>query len=274
MKKPFFFPERIFGVDFSGAKGAGNAIWISECEIQTEQLFVKRCYPGRDLPESGVERDRCLAALRTFIRQSASSLWGLDFPFSLPQSMMGDAGWTAWLAEFPQLHPNADAFRDACRAFATGQEMKRRADVVSRVPFSPYNLRIYRQTYYGLVDLLSPLINNGQALALPFQQAQNGVPWLLEACPASYLKRVGKYLPYKGKSTEHRHQRSVILRFLQENGLQLAVPDLQDVLINDAGGDALDSLLAAAIIFRLRSLKPPFIEEFDLRYQQEGFVYH
>jgi len=119
-------------------------------------------------------------------------------------------------------------------------------DVETRTPFCPYNLRMYRQTYWGIAHILMPLVTARAAVALPMQAPRPGVPWLLETCPASVLKRSGLYRPYKGVSDSHRAQRRRILDTLIARGrLVLGASGLRQRILEDAGGDALDAVVAA-----------------------------
>ena len=83
--------HRIFGVDFSGAADAGKKIWIARGRLERGKLWIKDCFKGEALPDSGRERDRCLGALGNFIKQRSNAAFGFDFPFGLPESLVEDA---------------------------------------------------------------------------------------------------------------------------------------------------------------------------------------
>ena len=68
-------------------------------------------------------------------------------------------------------------------------------------------------------------------------------PRLLEICPASFLKARRLYFRYKGASARARESRAAILTALEWMGLTGAATF--PALLDDAQGDALDSLLAA-----------------------------
>jgi hypothetical protein len=75
--------------------------------------------------------------------------------------------------------------------------------------------------------------------------------WIVEACPASTLKSLGVYRPYKGATKAHGVQRGRILDCLHDSGLIDAVDGkLRLALLADQGGDALDSVIAAAATAR------------------------
>jgi hypothetical protein len=267
--------SRVFGIDFSGAKDAGDRIWIAGGSVADRAVRIESCYPARDLPGSGKKRDRCLKALRTLIAGSGRALFGLDFPFGLPQELTSCNKWEAFVLAFPSEHPNPEAFRQACREAAPGRELKRQTDRETKAPFSPYNIRLYRQTYYGISRLLSPLVGTHQASALPMQPPEQGSPLVLEICPASTLKKENLYVPYKGNSEDRRRARQRILETL-EGQIRIRNEEIRLTVINDTGGDALDSIIAAMATYRAQH-DPAFpkLEGLDNRgsYAVEGYIY-
>jgi hypothetical protein len=58
--------RRVYGVDFGGAKDAGNRIWIASGVVAKDTLPIETCCRARDLPDSARDRGRCLEALRCF----------------------------------------------------------------------------------------------------------------------------------------------------------------------------------------------------------------
>lgn len=280
-------PRWIYGVDFSGAAKAGNKIWITSGVIEGEALRVEACHRAADLPGSGQDRDRCLAALRGLIRREESSAFGLDFPFGLPRSLVKEDRWEDFVSVFPHHYPDPETFRDACRAAADNSELKRVTDRESHTPFSPYNIRLYRQTYFGIRDVLGPLlrpapsasevagVRDHQACVLPMQPALPGRPWMMEICPASTLKREGLYGygPYKGKGGEHYVARGRILEAIEEMAPLSLPASLRTMILDDPGGDALDSVVAAFAV--LRALRDPdgLAVGSNEAYALEGYVY-
>jgi hypothetical protein len=181
--------RRIYGVDFSGASDAGKTIWLAGGIVHGADLRIDECTQAKDLPGSSASRDECLAALGRFIAGSGASAFGLDFPFGLPRPLVRQPSWQDFVLAFPDEYPRAEAFRESCRQAAGGRELKRLTDRQSATPFSPYNLRLFRQTYYGIRDLLHPLVRQGAASVRPMQPVEPDRPWILEICPASTLKR-------------------------------------------------------------------------------------
>src|SRR5215218_3583910 len=83
-------PNRVYGVDFSGAKDAGRSIWIAGAVIDNETLRFDSCQPAAQLPNSGRELQRALKALIAYISQQGPCVVGLDFPFGLPCDLVDE----------------------------------------------------------------------------------------------------------------------------------------------------------------------------------------
>lgn len=117
--------------------------------------------------------------------------------------------------------------------------------------------------------MLDPLIQNRLACVLPMQHPHHGTPWILEICPASTLKKMNLYRPYKGK--EHRKQRGRILNAVEATG-SISIPEeaIREKIIADSGGDALDSVIAAYSTFR--ALCNP-VALMGRAYRIDGYVY-
>lgn len=265
---------RLAGIDFSGAQDAGRRIWITTGRLDGKTLIVEGCQQAQELPGAGRDRERAFTAVVAFIAAGKLRAVGCDFPFSLPGRLIDPRDWPAFVATFARAFASPEAFRRHYQNVAEGRELKRLCDRQARTPFSPYNLRMYRQTYHGLRDLLAPLVVSGRAVALPMQPARDDVPWLLEICPASLLKHCELYQPYKGPSPDHRRARSRILRAITGAvRLDLSSRRIRRRILDDPGGDALDSLLGAISTARTvlsHAMQP---EPWDDAYAIEGFVY-
>ncbi|WP_027718062.1 DUF429 domain-containing protein [Desulfovirgula thermocuniculi] len=236
---------RIWGVDFSGAADAGRRIWIARGEAVGGALHVTRCFRAEDLTGAGGERSLIFAALRDFIARQRDCAVGLDFPFGLPQRLVKEESWEEFVLSFPGCYAGPEEFRQKCLEAAGGKELKRVGEQRCRAPFSPYNLRLYRQTYYGIREVLHPLVKEGLACVLPVQEARPWVPWLVEVCPAATLKAQDLYLPYKGRGKEREKARAAILEALEGRGVLAVRGEVKELAVRDAGGDALDSILCA-----------------------------
>lgn len=268
----------LIGVDFSAAADAGRRMWIARGEAPREgdgPALIQACVPAEELPGSGRARDAAMAGVRGLLAESGACIAGLDFPFGLPAPLVAEPTWLEFLRGYAQRCPDAATFRRMCRDASNGRELKRRTDVETRTPFSPYNLRLHRQTHHGLRDILAPLTLEGVATAAPMQRMRDGAPLLIEICPASTLKREGVPAVYKGASDEHRASRRRILKAMENAGLvRIASRSLRRRVLEDAGGDALDAVIAAGAAGRaLREGVESGDPETSSAYALEGRVY-
>jgi hypothetical protein len=254
---------RIYGVDFSGARDAGRKIWLCSAHIDGDHLRIDALHRAADL-FGAVERDFIYPTLVDYIAAAGESVWGMDFPFSLAQTQMRHATWTALAAQFAHDYPTPDDL------YHDGKGHGRRlTDVHAKTPFDPANLRIYRQTYFGIRDLLAPLALSGRARVLPMQVYEPSQPNLIEVCPASTLKRLDLYRPYKGRGAAFRSTRAQLLSALRERAVVWA-ETAEAAALDNAEGDALDALIAAYAAWKALPLlnQPPSDSE-----ALEGRVY-
>jgi hypothetical protein len=252
--------ETIYGVDFSGARLAGKNTWVA----RLDPLTRRRVRPTYQLAELSslerlcgtAEREAALTHLVTLIHRSDRALWALDFPFGLPVEVMGDgAGWPNQL-EFLRAWGEDDygvGLECLRRAKALGGPLhiRRLTDIEEKAPFDPYHYRIIYQTFYGMRDVLGPLRRRKRTAILPFQyrRLDSARRVLVEACPASTLKRMG--LPHQNYkqpeggplTARRRRTRRAILDGLAD---QVLVSDRhRRIIMRNGGGDALDAVIAA-----------------------------
>ena len=238
--------QRIVGVDFSGAVDAGNGIWLAEGESRGDRFRVDAVFPARDLPGSSADRDEALDAVRRYIAARPGAVFALDFPFGLPRPLVPSRTWTGFLRWFARSFDDPATFKNAMSKAAGGRDLKRRTDRETKTPFSPYNLRMHKQTFYGLRRLIAPLVIEGRATAPPMVPMRSDAATLLEICPASVLKVWGLYAPYKGSGEALRAGRESILHAIEARGLErIGSAGLRERIVDDRGGDALDAVVAA-----------------------------
>lgn len=271
--------DRVIGVDFSGAKDAGKRIWIAEASIYGGKICVTRCQPASKLLGSSVARDKCLAALAAYIAVQRNVIVGCDFPFGLPSYLLDNSNWSNFVLDFVYRFKSPEEFQVHCTN-ATLQEtngrykeMKRDTDGVALTPWAAWNLKLFRQTYHGIRDFLAPLVRAGAAHVLPMDRPSLGRPWIVETCPASTLKSVSLYPSYKGAGEQPKNARQAIVDGLIGRGMmpRLSI-DIHRVAIDNKGGDALDSLIAACATVRCL-LTGQFEERVDKTSRLEGRVY-
>lgn len=204
---------------------------------------------------------------------------GLDFPFGLPHELVGEGTWQEFALAFPGLHPGPEEFKNRCLQAARRipdrkkDELKRATDFKARTPFSPYNLRLFRQTYYGIRDILRPLVERDQARVLPMQAPAGGKAIVVEICPRSALIAIGLGLNYAGVTAAHTEARQQILAAVLAG--QVSIPDdaVRQAIVADTEGDALSSVIAATATFRAVRRGYAVEGELNPRYGLEGYVY-
>ena len=236
-------------------------------------MEITDCHPAKELPGSGRELQKSLVGLTDFISGQREAIFGMDFPFGLPESIVGAKNWKDFVLSFRKRFSDPKRFKEECFAAGHNKELPRTTDRKQKTPFSPYNLWLYKQTYYGIREVIDPLIREDKASFLPMQKLANGKPWVVEICPAVTLKREDLYSSYKGKTPECCNQRLIILAKLVEIGNLRISPCLEEKILNNAGGDALDSVIAAFATFRnLPNLFSSPVTRNSI-YNKEGYVY-
>ncbi|HXE51600.1 MAG TPA: hypothetical protein VN541_01220 [Tepidisphaeraceae bacterium] len=247
--------KSVYGVDFSGAKLAGEHIWIA--------CLRPRCGRHELLELSWLrvlcgcsKREPALAHLVKMVASSESALWGMDFPFGLPIEVV-EPGWRwddqlRWIGSFAH---GAYSLGEECvrRARARGREIhiRRDTDRETKTPFDCYHYRIIYQTFHGMRDVLLPLSRTKGTAILPFQYRRlpSAKRVIVESCPGSTLKRIG--LPHQNYKQPQggpltpvrRRTRHRILEGLSEH---IDIPrSAERVMMRNQGGDAIDAVIAA-----------------------------
>ncbi len=131
---------------------------------------------------------------------------------------------------------------------------------------------MFRQTYFGIKDILAPLVIDRAACVLPMQQPEQYKPWIIEICPASTLKNLNLYGGYKGNSREARKKREHVLNEIQIIGFAKVKEELWSVIIDNRKGDAIDSVIAAVAVSRTIQ-DNVLLTVRDEDYSIEGHVY-
>jgi hypothetical protein len=245
-------------VDFSGARLAGRTKWVDRLDpVEGHGPAFSLGSLGRlDRLAGTAERGPALAHLVAMVAESHDALWAFDFPFGLPVELFpARSGWARQLALVREYAADDYGLGIEClrRARSLGGPMhiRRQTDVDARAPFDPYHYRIIYQTFHGMHAVLRPLRRDPRTAVLPFRydRLPGAERVLVEACPASTLKRLG--LPHQnykqpagGPLTRRRRlTRRAILDGIA-SAVHLADRDLR-VMMRDPGGDALDAVLAA-----------------------------
>lgn len=106
--------QAVYGIDFSGAQDAGDRIWIARGVPDGERLHIKKCFRARDLPNSGRGLELCLPALVNLVRSNRNAVFGFDFPFGLPRSLVNEDTWEEFVLEYTTRFRDPEHFKARC----------------------------------------------------------------------------------------------------------------------------------------------------------------
>lgn len=283
MRLPTF--ERFYGVDFSGAKKAGDTIWVAEV-VPTAAAPGYALTALNSLTALCGTPDRAVAHrhLVELVLASDRALWGFDFPFGLPVELFPPG--TPWADQFAFLGEWGD------EAYACGLECVRRAtalfdrkhvrrttDTEAKAPFDSFHYRIIYQTFFGMRDVVDPLRQAPGTAVLPFQyrKLRTARRVVVECCPSSVLKRVGAphqnyKQPLGGPLTRKRRlTRHAILDWL--TGVVAVAPRFRRVVMRNPGGDAFDAVIAAVGAAQAVQAADHHAVARHPRYRHEGHLY-
>ncbi|WP_435119216.1 DUF429 domain-containing protein [Halolamina sp. C58] len=272
-------PETVFGVDFSGATDAGTKIWIAEIDASGEPELID-CAPATE--RFGVDADRAdahRALTHHLAGLDGDTAAALDFPFALPASVVDAGSWTAFVRTFPSLFASPADLQRRCQSraeLADGDRVQHvRATEESVGALSPYNRRLRSQTFYGIRDVLRPLVLADTVRAVPMQDLDAERPTLLETYPAAALDSLDgetHRAGYKEASDEGRERREANLDALAAESEVTVAAGVRQRLLDDDGGDGLDAALAAFAGWR-NTVDPTNLAVEDGEYGVEGYIY-
>ena len=138
--------QLVVGIDWSGAKKAGRAIWIAQGIASERCVLFTSIQSAAELPGSNALRSKCLPILtnnlESLIPQSGHLLVGLDCAMSVAKCLQrSNESWENWVIDFCEEFKTPEEFREKCRELSEGKEPKRRTDELTKTPFAPQNLR-------------------------------------------------------------------------------------------------------------------------------------
>jgi hypothetical protein len=247
----------LHGVDFSGAESGGSHKIRVATRVAGRAQHSRGAATGqrggrdRDraaAPESTVERmDRrgLLERIRASARDGSAHFWRIDAPAGLPlttiQSHEVPRDWMAvaeWMESFGGPRPWRAALRSVERT-----EPRRSADQEARTPMAPMNLRVFKQTWTLVCEVLLPLAREGEVSIEPMRPVRGALVSVGEGCPASVLQRRGwPSRAYKGEGEPPQRVREEILRRLRGAGVRTSEA-LQRQAAEDTEGDVVDALI-------------------------------
>lgn len=234
----------LHGVDFSGAESGGAA----KIRVVTRDLGD----PRQPIALEGRFDRRGLVRV---ITQSAADgrdhLWRIDAPMGLPAEMLPELQQPAdWRTVAQWMHGCASPrlWRSAVREH-TRREPRRGCDSAMATPMSPLNLRVFKQTWTLICEVLLPLAEAGIRIE-PVLPGTNARVAVCEGCPASVLAAKGwPKRGYKGAGAPTAVVRADIVRLLRGAGMEIP-NSLAEEAIRDGEGDLLDAIILVSAPFQ------------------------
>jgi hypothetical protein len=232
--QPIALPESgsALGVDWSGSAEAGKKVWAAGIAFDQHGARLDRLWR----PFIGLDAAGVAGRFAAWLAAEGSDVAGLDFCFGLAAGhavpglpVGGPTALGPWVARFA----GPVEFKAAL-----GQERKRETDRLRRSPFAPTNLRMFRQTYWGLRALAG--------VGLPILPWSGAAPRaVVEVLPAHVVSALCPGCRYKGRTPQATAERQRLLAALA-GACRLGVPQQDEqAILGDAEGDALDAVLAA-----------------------------
>ncbi|MBL9150391.1 MAG: hypothetical protein JNM94_17025 [Phycisphaerae bacterium] len=228
----------LHGVDFSGADGGGAA----KIRI-VERDFAKP--RGPIVSRGRADRRGLLRQIRERATDGRRHVWRIDAPFSLPIETLDEFhvphDWMAmarWMRDFGSPRGWRHDIRSVSR-----REPKRECDRAERTPMAPMNLRVFKQTWTLIAEVLLPLAEEGVRIEPVMPGDPTAATTICEGCPASTLHRFGwPTRAYKGGGDPPALVRESIVASLRRDGM--TIPDaLAAEAIADTEGDLLDAMI-------------------------------
>ena len=221
------------GVDWSGGKSAHRKIWAARLACHGDRAELQalfRPFTERlSRPFGNSTIDRIADDFEPWLAGADFDVAGLDFCFGLAAAHMHHlqlpTSGPRNLGQALKLIDGPDIFR-----LKVGKELRRETDRDRRSPFCPTNLRMYRQTFWGLRAL--------SKIDLPIPPWESGDGAVVEVLPAD----VARHLDLPSKLSREGRESGVAA--LDKLGIAIRESD-QILIAQDREGDALDAVLAA-----------------------------
>jgi len=227
----------LHGVDFSGADSGG----LAKIRVVTRDLGDLR----KPVASMGrMDRRGLLRAILASRDDGREHLWRVDAPMGIPAEIAREFGvGPGWIevARWMQSLGSPRLWRSEVRGL-TRREPRRACDVAMSTPMSPLNLRVFKQTWTFVAELLRQLAQAGVGVE-PVHAASGGVT-VCEGCPASVLRLKGwPDHGYKGAGDPPRRVRADILKRLQGRERLVLAAEMARAAEDDPEGDLLDAIL-------------------------------
>jgi hypothetical protein len=183
-------PSVVYGVVYGGAE-ADARTWVARGVVTDGSLSIDRCAPvGEWFEEGGTPAET--PTLTTFLADlPATAAVGLDFPFGLPEGVVVEDAWVTFLQQFPSWCDSPEDLRRRCerrlRLVDGSTDARLRATDTPLSAMSPFDEPIAASTFYGLRDVLRPLVLSDVVRVPPMTTPHADRPLVIEVYPTGTL---------------------------------------------------------------------------------------
>jgi hypothetical protein len=247
----------VLGLAWSGIEGAGNQIVAAKIECaKARPKLVQVWRPFQDAPGRRDVREQFPAWLAEEARWAENRIvLALDFPFSLAETHLRQLGLLRQALRSPaslgrgleeRFMPSTADFSEAAEAFKgqLGKDRLRLADCYRATIFPPSHLRLYRQTFFGLLVLA----RLSDVSFVPWDPPKAGGISVVEVRPdhvARVLTGTCSYRDDTRDGVNRSGRRAAVLRSLRTStGLEFEM-ELAAKVVEDEKGLVLDAVLSA-----------------------------
>jgi hypothetical protein len=246
----------VLGISWSGIEGAGNQIVAAKIEGAKRPKLTQVWRPFQDAPGRRDVLEQFPAWLAEEARWAEGRITvALDFPFSLAethlrqlgllrQALRGPASLGRGLEE--RFLPAGADFSEAAEALKgqLGKDRLRLADCYRAAPYPPSHVRLYRQTFFGLVVLA----RLADVAFVPWDPPKSGRPSLVEVRPEHVARTLCGTCAYRDDLRDgvNRASARAAVRIVRSTaaGLEFEM-ELAAKVVEDERGIVLDAVLSA-----------------------------
>ena len=245
------------GISWSGIEGAGNQIVAAKIECSKGKPKLAQVWrPFQDAPGRRDVHAQFPAWLVEEAKWAEGRLvLGLDSPFSLSETHLRQLGLLRQALRGPdslgrgleeRFMPSGADFSEAAESFKgqLGKDRLRLADCYRATLYPPSHVRLYRQTFFGLIVLARVV----DISFVPWDPPKANRPSLVEVRPEHVARVLCGTCAYRDDARDGVNRsgaRAAVLRTLRSaSGLEFEM-EIAAKVVEDEKGLVLDAVLAA-----------------------------
>jgi hypothetical protein len=191
-------PSVVYGIVYDGAeRESGGRTWVSRGVVTDGALSVDRCAPVEEWFDTTAESLGTPTLTKFLADLPSTAAAGLDFPFGLPAAVVAEESWAAFVHDLPSWCDSPDDLRRRCerrvRLTDGSSDARFRATDGPLSTMSPFAEPIVASTFYGLRDVLRPLVLSDSVRVPPMTTPRSDRPFVIEVYPTGTLVDLGLF---------------------------------------------------------------------------------